>query len=63
MKQLGNLAIVAAKNKKCLLQIHDEEVTVHVGQAQERKSISCNVWNDEYIGKIIAYLNFGTEIE
>lgn len=63
MKQLGNLAIVAANHKECLLQIHDEEVTVHVGQPSERKSITCNVWDDAYIDKIIAYLNYGTEIK
>ena len=63
MKQLGNLAIVAAKHKECLLQMHDEEVTIHVGQGSERKSISCHIWDDEYIDKIIAFLNFGTEIE
>lgn len=63
MKQLGNLAIVATNHKECLLQIHDEEVTVHVGRPSERKSITCNVWNDAYIDKIIAFLNFGTELE
>lgn len=63
MKQLGNLAIVVANHKECLLQIHDEEVTIHVGQGAERRYISCNVWDDDYINKIIAFLNFGTEIE
>lgn len=61
--QLGNLAIVAARNKECMLQIYDNEVTVHTGQGTERKSISCNVNDNEYINKIIAYLNFGTEME
>ena len=32
MKQLGNLAVVAAKHKDCMLQIYDNEVTVHTGQ-------------------------------
>ncbi len=27
MKQLGNLAIVAARHKECLLQIHNGRVT------------------------------------
>ena len=63
MKQLGNLAIVVAKHKGCMLQIYDEEATVHTGCGTERKSFSCNVWDDERISKIIAHLNFGTEIE
>ena len=63
MMQLGNLAIVAAKYKDCMLQIYDNEVTVHTGQGTERKSISCNVNDNEYINRIIAKLNFGTEIK
>ena len=63
MMQLGNLAIVAANHKECMLQIYDNEVTVHTGQGTERKSISCDVRDNEYINKIIAYLNFGTEIK
>ena len=41
----------------------DEEATVHTGHGTERKSFSCNVWDDERINKIIAHLNFGTEVE
>ena len=63
MKQLGNLAIVAATHSECLLKIYNNEVTVFVGQGPERQSISCNVWDDAYINKIIAFLNFGTEID
>ena len=63
MKQLGNLAVVVAKHKECMLQFYDEEATVHTGHGTERKSFSCNVWDDERINKIIAHLNFGTEIE
>lgn len=63
MMQLGNLAIVAAKHKGCMLQIYDNEVTVHTGEGTERKTVSCNVCDNKYINKIIAYLNFGTEIE
>ena len=62
MKQLGNLAVVVAKHKDCMLQIYDEEATVHTGHGTERKSFSCNVWDDERINKIIAHLNFGTEV-
>lgn len=63
MKQLGNLAIVAANHKECLLKIYDNEVTVFVGQGPARQSYSCDVWDDAYINKIIAFLNFGTEID
>ena len=63
MMQLGNLAIVAVKHKDCMLQIYDNEVTLHKGQGMERKSISCKVDDNEYINKIIANLNFGTEIK
>jgi len=63
VKQLGNLAVVVAKHKDCMLQIYDEEATVHTGSGTERKSFSCNVWDDERINKIIAHLNFGTEVE
>lgn len=62
MKQLGNLAIVVAKHRDCMLQIYDEEATVHTECGTERRSFSCNVWDDERINKIIAHLNFGTEI-
>ena len=62
MKELGNLAIVASKKKDCMLQIYDNEVTVHTGRGTERRSISCNVNDNDYIDKIIAYLNFGTEL-
>ncbi len=63
MLQLGNLAIVAAGHKNCLLQIYNEEVTVFVGEGSDRKSMSCKYNDDAYINKMIAYLNFGTEIE
>lgn len=63
MMRLGNLAIVAANHKDCMLQIYDNEVTVHTGQGSERKSISCDVSDNDYIEKIIAFLNFGTRID
>lgn len=63
MMKLGNLAIVAANHKECMLQIYNNEVTVHIGQGAERKSISCGVSDNDYIEKIIALLNFGTKID
>lgn len=63
MMQLGNLAIVAANHKGCMLQIYDGEVTVHTGAGTERKSVSSDINDNEKINKIIAFLNFGTEIK
>ena len=62
MMQVGNLAIVAAKHKDCMLQIYDNQVSVHTGSGNEQETLSCAVTNDGHIDKIIAYLNFGTEI-
>lgn len=63
MMQLGNLAIVAANHNNCMLQIYDNEVTIHTGQGTERRSLSCSVNDNDSINKIISYLNFGTEFK
>lgn len=63
MKQLGNLAVVVANHKDWMLQIFDEDATVHTGCGNERKSYTCNVWDDESINAIIAHLNFGKQIQ
>ena len=39
MKQLGNLAIVAANHKECLLKIYDNEVTVLLDKDPQDKAI------------------------
>lgn len=62
MKQVGNLAIIVANKPDCMLQIFDNEVTIHTGQGIDRKTVSCNVNDDKSIDRIIAYLNFGTKI-
>ena len=62
MMQVGNLAIVAANHKDCMLQIYDNQVSVHTGRGNEKRTLSCDVNDDEYIDKIISYLNFGTEM-
>ena len=62
MMQVGNLAIVAANHKDCMLQIYDNQVSVHTGSGNEKRTLSCDVNDDEYIDKIISYLNFGTEM-
>ena len=63
MKELGNLAVVAAKQEDCMLQIYQGVAVVHTGKGNERRSASCGVWDDERICKIIAYLNYGKEID
>lgn len=62
MKEIGNLAIVAAKQKDCLLQIYNEKVSIHIGEGPERSILSCEVWDDESIKHLIAFLNFKTEV-
>ncbi len=54
--QLGNLAIVTAKHKKCMLVIYNNEVTLYLGQGTDRKHISSAVNENENIIKIIDYL-------
>lgn len=62
MKQLGNLAIVAASHKDCLLQIYNEQAIIHTGEGNERKAFTCNVWDDERISEIVSYINFGEKV-
>lgn len=63
MKQLGNLAIVAASHVDCMLQIYDGKATIYIGAGTERKSFSCDAMDDDCINEMIAYLNFGTPIK
>lgn len=60
MKQLGNLAIVVANHPKAMMQVYDGDVSVHIGEGTERKTISCGVWDENQINDIIALLNFGS---
>lgn len=62
MKQLGNLAVVAANNSKCTLIIRGDTAMVTLKNETAEKTMVCNVWDDDYIQKIIAFLNFGTKI-
>ncbi len=39
MKQLGNLAMVCAQRSDVLMQLHNGEVSVHVGDGPERAVI------------------------
>ncbi len=63
MIALANLAIVAAKHPDCMMQIYNNSITVFVGKGRDRKNISCGIYDNEYIEKIIAFLNFGKEIQ
>lgn len=60
MKQLGNLAAAVANKQNCLLQIYDGKAIVHTGSGNERKTLYCDVWDDERISGIVEYINFGT---
>ncbi len=59
MKQLGNLAMVCAQRSDVLMQLHNGEVSVHVGDGPER-AVICAAWdNDAAINRIIHEMNFG----
>lgn len=59
MKQLGNLAIVVANLPNAIMQVYDGDVSVHIGEGTERKTISCGVCDENQINDIITLLNFG----
>ena len=63
MKQLGNLAVVCAKKKDVLLQIHNGVVSVHDGAGPTRETATA-IWDDdEAISAIVYELNFGKGAE
>ena len=63
MKQLGNLAVVCAKKKDVLLQIHNGVVSVHYGAGPTRDSATAKWDDDEAISAIVYELNFGKGAE
>lgn len=63
MKQLGNLAVVCAKKKDMLLQIHNGVVSVHYGAGPTRESATAKWDDDEAISAIVYELNFGKGAE
>ena len=63
MKQLGNLAVVCAKKKDVLLQIHNGVVSVHYGAGPARETATARWDDDEAIRAIIYELNFGKGVE
>ena len=63
MKQLGNLAVVCAKKKDVLLQIHNGVVSVHYGAGPARETATARWDDDKAIGAIVYELNFGKGAE
>ena len=63
MKQIGNLAVVCARQKDVLLQLHNGVVSVHYGVGPTRKTAIAR-WDDEEAIRAIVYdLNFGKNAE
>lgn len=63
MKQLGNLAVVCAKKKEVLLQIHNGVVSVHYGAGPTRETATARWDDDVAISTIVYELNFGKGAE
>ena len=63
MKQLGNLAVVCAKKKDVLLQIHNGVVSVHYGAGPARETATARWDDDKAISTIVYELNFGKGAE
>ena len=63
MKQLGNLAVVCAKKKDVLLQIHNGVVSVHYGAGPTRETATARWDDDKSISAIVYELNFGKGAE
>ena len=60
MKQFNILMQIATKYDDCLIQIYKGELTVHTGAGNERTGVTCSIYEDDVIGCIIDYLNYGT---
>ena len=63
MKQIGNLAVVCAKRKDVLLQLHNGVVSVHYGAGPTRETAIARWDDDEAIRAIVYELNFGKNAE
>ncbi|MDD6735149.1 MAG: hypothetical protein PUE13_02425 [Clostridiales bacterium] len=62
MKQIGNLAASAASHANCCLEIADGRARVQIEQGDGKITLSCDVWDDEAIQNIVAYINFGAAV-
>ena len=60
MKQFNLLMQIARKYEDCLIQIYKGELTVHTGAGNERTGVTCSIYEEDVIGCIIDYLNYGT---
>lgn len=60
MKQLNLLLQIAKKHEDCLIQIYKGDVTVHTGAGNDRTSVTCGIYEDDVIGCIVDYINYGT---
>ena len=63
MKQIGNLAVVCARQKDVLLQLHNGVVSVHYGAGPTRETAIARWDDDEAIRAIVYELNFGKSVE
>lgn len=63
MKQIGNLAVVCAREKDVLLQLHNGVVSVHYGAGPTRETAIARWDDDEAIRAIVYELNFGKNAE
>ncbi len=63
MKQLGNLAIVCAKQEDVLMQLHGGIVSVHFGAGPQRETVTAKWDDDKAISAIVYELNFGKGAE
>lgn len=59
--KLGELAVVVSRCNNCMLQIYNNEVVVHTGEGNERKTFICNISDNETIARVITFLNSGTK--
>ena len=62
MKQIGNLAVIAASKKECVLEIYNDMVTLYSGEGPDRRGYICKAYDDESVSKLISFVNFGTKI-
>ena len=63
MKQIGNLAVVCARQKDVLLQLHNGVVSVHYSAGPTRETAIARWDDDEAIRAIVYELNFGKSVE
>lgn len=58
MKKLGNLAVVVAQSENASLAVLNGMAHISLGEPPNREVITCGVWDDEKIERIIEKINF-----